>query len=303
VPDKRSVIAVSSPSNARSIVSPVTAPMHTFWRIAATLLIGVVLLFGIELYLRFYITAKVTEQASKLSKFTPAPIHTVGTSDTLTLPLDLSSAYNAIGIYNDGSKFPETGLDGVGFACSEQVLGSSQTVEGVRFRLGQAGAPDVVRSTTVTLPSGKFSSLKMLAMAINGSQNEVFTVSYADNSVSTLTQHLSDWYVPSHYEGESVGVIMPYRLRYDGRMDVRTKPFYIYAYSFNLDSTKQVQSISLPHNRNVVVFAITLVPAQAYGTVLSRLTGHKTSLLSGKTPIPTSPSTKQPKPSTRGCSS
>jgi alpha-mannosidase len=177
-----------------------------------------------------------------------------------TTPVDLSSSYNITGIYDDGSKFTAAAsLDGGGFACSRQVLGSQQVGDGVMFKLGPAGAPDVVTGTTVALPSGKFGSLKILAVGVEGSQEtQTFTVTYADGTSSSFTRSLSDWYIPRHFDGESVAVSMPYRLAGDGNNDDR--PFNIYVYSFSLESGKQVRSISLPNNRNVLVFAMTLVP-------------------------------------------
>ncbi len=56
----------------------------------------------------------------------------------------------------------------------------------------------------------------------------------------------------------SVAVRVPYRLAGDGSQDAN--PFHLYAYSFRSIQTKQVRSVTLPENRNVAVFAITLVP-------------------------------------------
>jgi alpha-mannosidase len=178
-----------------------------------------------------------------------------------TVAVNLSTAYNAYGIYTDGKTFPaEASPDSAGSACSEQVLGSTQVGEGVLFKLGPANALDVVRSATVALPSGKFSSLRMLAFGVNGSQEaQVFTVTYADGTTSSFTQSLSDWNRPQGFSGESLAVTMPYRLGGDGSKDNRT--FYIYGYSFSLDDRKEVRSITLPSNAQVLVFAMTLVPA------------------------------------------
>ncbi|MGO9088868.1 MAG: hypothetical protein ACLQBK_26995 [Candidatus Sulfotelmatobacter sp.] len=52
---------------------------------------------------------------------------------------------------------------------------------------------------------------------------------------------------------------MPYRLTADGEKDGRT--FYACGYSFSLDPNKAVRSLSLPSNRDVLVFAMTAVPA------------------------------------------
>jgi len=55
-------------------------------------------------------------------------------------------------------------------------------------------------------------------------------------------------------------VSMPYRVGGRGSKDSNT--FYGYAYSFDLDNKKTVRSITLPSNRDVLILAITLVPAK-----------------------------------------
>jgi len=179
---------------------------------------------------------------------------------TGTVPVDLSSAYNVAGIYNDGSTFsPAASLDNDGYSFSEQLLGAEQVGDSVVFKLGPANAPDAVAGKTVTLPAGKFGSLKVLAVGVNGNQEmQTFTVTYADGTSSSFTRSLSDWASPRSFNGESIAVSMPYRLTADGTKDSRT--FYAYAYTFNLDTTKAVRSLSLPSNRDVLVFALTLVP-------------------------------------------
>jgi hypothetical protein len=177
---------------------------------------------------------------------------------TGTVAADLSSEYNATGIYDDDSSFAAaSSLDGGGFALSERLLGASQVWHGVLFKLGPANAPDVVTSKTVNLPVGKFVALRMLAAGVEGSQeSQDFTVTYSDASSSSYSQGLSDWYAPENFSGESTAVTMRYRLAGDGSKDDRM--FHIYGYSFDLDSSKMVRSITLPDNRNVVVFAMTL---------------------------------------------
>jgi hypothetical protein len=99
----------------------------------------------------------------------------------------------------------------------------------------------------------------VLAVGVNGAQElQTFTVTYADGTSSSFTQSLSDWAAPSSFAGESEAVSLPYRLTADGSKDTRT--FYADAYSFNLDAQKAVRSLSLPSNRGVLVFAVTLVP-------------------------------------------
>jgi alpha-mannosidase len=180
---------------------------------------------------------------------------------TGTVPVDLSSAYNVTAIYKDGSKFPEAaGIDNDGSALSAEQAGPEQVGAGVVFKVGPADVPDAVTSKTVALSAGKFSSLRMLAVGVNGSQEmQNFTIQYADGTLASFTQTLSDWSDAGGAQGESLAGEMAYRNASDGSKDAN--PFYTHAYIFPLEPGKAVQSISLPANRDVVVLGITLVPA------------------------------------------
>jgi alpha-mannosidase len=222
-------------------------------------------------------TSKLTLTADDSAKLGTSTVTIIGTSGGLshsmtgtlsvteikkgTVPVDLSSAYNVGAIHIDGSAFaPADSADGEGFAYSTEALGSTQLWDGVLFQIGPANAPDAVTDRTISLPPGKFSSLSFLATGVEGNQeSQVFTITYADGTSSSITQNLSDWYEPSGYKGESQAVVMPYRLVADGAKDNRT--FYLYGYSLNLDSSKGVHSITLPNNEHVLVFAVTLAPS------------------------------------------
>jgi alpha-mannosidase len=207
-------------------------------------------------------TVTITGVSGGVSHTTTVEV-TVTSVATGTIPVDLSSVYNVTGIYNDGSTFaPAASLDNDGYSFSEQALGTEQVGDGVVFKLGPANAPDVVTGKTVNLPAGKFTSLKVLAIGVNGNQEmQTFAIAYADGTSSSFTRSLSDWSAPRNFNGESAAVEMPYRLTADGTKDSRT--FYAYAYTLDLDSNREVRSISLPSNRDVLVFAMTLVPAGA----------------------------------------
>ena len=137
--------------------------------------------------------------------------------------------------------------------------GPEQIGDGGLFKLGPANTPDAVTGENHDLPERKFTSLKVLAVGVNGNQElQTFTVTYADGTSSSFTQSLSDWAVPRNFTGESAAVAMPYRLTSDGNRD--SHAFYASVYTFNLDNSKAVRSISLPSNRDVMVLAITLEP-------------------------------------------
>ncbi len=171
--------------------------------------------------------------------------------------MDLSPSYNVSGSAVDYSPFTDGGLDALGRSYSGVLLGASVSSGGITYGLGPMGVPDAVSGKTVTLPAAKFTTLKMLATGLNGNQaGQTFTLTYSDGTKTSFTQGLSDWFTPQNYSGESSAVSMNYRDNSTGTRDSRI--FYLYSYSFALNSTKAVSSITLPANRNVVVMAMTL---------------------------------------------
>jgi len=172
-------------------------------------------------------------------------------------PVNLGPLYNIPAAVTDSSTFTSGGLDGGGRAYSANLLGTTQTVNGVPFSMGPANGLGAVTSTTIALPAGQYNTLKLLGSAVNGSQTaQTFKVTYSDGSTSTYTQSLSDWCTPQDYPGESNAVAMTYRDNGNGTRDTRTVE--LYGYSFNLSPGKTVKSLTLPQNRNVVVLAINL---------------------------------------------
>jgi serine/threonine protein kinase len=173
--------------------------------------------------------------------------------------VNLSPAYNANGIYTEGTAFGSSySLDQVGNALPAERLGATVTWRGATFSLGPPNAPNAVTSRTIPLPAGRFDGLKMLGLGVNGDQeSQLFTVTYADGTSSSFTQSVSDWYTPENFQGESEAAVVPYRLTGYGDRDNRV--FYLYGYSFSLNDKKTVESFTLPPNPHVLVLAVTLV--------------------------------------------
>jgi hypothetical protein len=177
-----------------------------------------------------------------------------------TVSVSLSTAANVVGIGTAGTPVTNGGLDGGGEAYAANLLGTTITWSGSTFTLGVAGAANAASNETLTLPSGTYSSVQLLATAVDGNQtNQTFVVTYTDGTSTSISQSLSDWFTPQNYPGESIASTMPYRLISTGGQDART--FYLYGYSLAVNGAKTVKSITLPKNRNVVVLAIDLIPA------------------------------------------
>ncbi len=167
---------------------------------------------------------------------------------------------NVIGIAKTGSPVADGGMDELGYAYSETLLGTSVTWGGSSFTLAAADTADAVTSTTIALPQGNDSAVNLLATAVNGNQpNQTFIVTYTDGTSASFKQSLSDWNTPQKYTGESQASEMAYRIGPSGATN--PGPFYLYGYSFAINSAKTVKSITLPNNRSVVVLAVDVSPA------------------------------------------
>lgn len=177
----------------------------------------------------------------------------------------LSTYYNRAGIYTDGTTYtnpPTFGIDGDGFSYSGTLLGNAQVWSNVWFAFGPLNATNVISCSnqTVTLPPGNYSRLRMLGTAVNGTQtSQSFLLTYSDATSNTFVQSFSDWATPKNYSGETTVVPMSYRNNTNGSPSEGTT-FYLYGYSFTLNSAKTVQSIRLPNDGNVVITAMSLVP-------------------------------------------
>jgi autotransporter-associated beta strand protein len=183
--------------------------------------------------------------------------------------VSLSSYFNRSGIYTDGSTFSSTGgLDNVGYALSGNLLGTSKVYNGNTFTIGTASTTSTVvnnvvvgASQTITLPAGQYGQLVFLADHTNGTTTTPlqFSVNYADGSATQKLQNFGDWTQGSSgVSGQSIALTMSYRNTNGGTKN--TKNVYLYAYSFTLDPTKTIQSLTLPSDSNLELLAIDLVP-------------------------------------------
>jgi hypothetical protein len=175
-----------------------------------------------------------------------------------TAEVNLFSSFNLAAIYNDGTSF-SGGADGDGNAFSANLLGSALNWNGCLFSMGSPGANDAIKCSgqTITLPAASYSSVQILAAAVDGAQAaQQFIVTYTDGTTSTFVQSMSDWAFPSDFTGETVVVPTAYRDSGDTK-DTLTQA-NLYGYSFGLNNSKILKSIKLPDNNDVLVFAMTL---------------------------------------------
>jgi len=178
--------------------------------------------------------------------------------------VNLARAYNATGVYTDGSTFDGAGgLDAGGAAYSANLLqdiaGNDVVVGTSHFHLAAANAPNTVYAAgqTIPLPPGFYQDLKLLGTGVQGSQaDQPIVVNYYDGSTVTYNQSFSDWSTLGGYSNESLAIRTAYRDYNDGSQD--SQAFNVYLYTLPLQRFKPVKSVTLPDNRNVVLLGITL---------------------------------------------
>lgn len=213
-----------------------------------------------------FTSVTVTGTSGKIKQtttFTLAVSAALGTAGVGT-EVDLSADFNVHGIYKDGSKYSTGGLDGVGFSYSANLLTPSRVLDFIRFKFGPANQLDAIGcgGQTIDLPQGEYFGLLLLGTGVEGSQtSQTITLHYTDGTSSQFVQNFSDWFSPQNFPGEFEAVAMSHRNFADGSEDNRI--FNLYAYQFGLDSTKTVESVTLPNNRDVVILAATLVGVDA----------------------------------------
>jgi hypothetical protein len=193
--------------------------------------------------------------------------------------------FNVAGIFANGTTFQNTpGMDN-GNNCTptppftncpdaysaQQLFGSafsptsttppSLTLGGVPFTFGTVNTvscgstgtaciPDVVNLTTsgvaITLPAAQqavYSTLIMLGAAVNGHHAGTVTATYTDSTTSMFSQTFSDWCGFGGNPNESIAVGGINRINSDGTLNGAS--CNLYAYTYALDFTKTLQSITL----------------------------------------------------------
>jgi len=83
-------------------------------------------------------------------------------------------------------------------------------------------------------------------------------LSYTDGTTARFTQSISGWARPQRYAGQSTALTAHSIDTSRGKKQAGR--FNVYEYTFTLDPTKAVRSLTLPKDANVEVLAATLVP-------------------------------------------
>lgn len=169
----------------------------------------------------------------------------------------VSLPYNMRGI---GTSAGDGDLDGKGDTIKSSI-GSSVTANYQHYQLGptSSGANNVWQggpSVGVSLPTGSYQEIHILATAVNGNQtNQSFTVTYSDNTKVTQSISLSDWFASSPQPYEQFAVAQDTRW---GSSSTQYGNIHLFDYTIKVNSSKTLINLALPNNTSVKIFAVTL---------------------------------------------
>jgi hypothetical protein len=205
------------------------------------------------------VTIGVPSASSSTSTTTQTSSSTASAGTTQVV--SLKSYFNRTGIFTDGQTTSATGLDTDGYGYSASQIGSTVTWNGLTYTLGSANQNDVVSATgqTITLPSGAYASLDLLATGVNGNQtNKEFVIHYSNGTTQTIALNLSDWIFSAGYSDETIVKTMTYR---DGNTGIEQNenPVHLYGYVLNLESGLTITSITLPNDSNIEILGLSVV--------------------------------------------
>jgi hypothetical protein len=99
--------------------------------------------------------------------------------------------------------------------------------------------------------------MQVVGAAHGGDAITQATIAYIDGTMATVPLALSDWASSSPVSGDQVAIKMPHRIKAGQGED--GPPVSLFGYRVPLDASRAVQSVTLPQNTNLEVYAATLV--------------------------------------------
>src|SRR5207247_810553 len=101
----------------------------------------------------------------------------------LSVPVDLTGAFNVAAVAKDGTVPSPLGIDSVGSFYSAEQLGTGRSLFGFLFRFGTPNKPNGVADATIPLQSGHYAKLVLIGTGVQRKQpDQVFVVRYADGT-------------------------------------------------------------------------------------------------------------------------
>jgi hypothetical protein len=152
----------------------------------------------------------------------------------------------------------EGNFDGGGWSYDASLLPAAGPVvwDGVTYAAPDASGTVAnfveARGQSLLLPAGQHAALKLVGASHNGPVSTTLTAHYTDGTSADLAVTFGDW----AGSGSPVVLEMPHRIKAGSGVD--GPPVRLFGISGELDGGKTVQSVSLPNDPRVEIYALTL---------------------------------------------
>lgn len=153
-------------------------------------------------------------------------------------------------------------FDGQGWSYDAELLPEAGTVtwDGVVHAApdptGTADNLVEARGQSLVAPDGEYGGLSLVAASHNGPVETAVSVRFADGSTAEIPVTVGDW-AGSPPSGSTVVLDMPHRIKAGQGVD--GPPVRLYGTGFDFGGDKRVQSVTLPDDARVEIYAITLL--------------------------------------------
>ncbi len=215
----------------------------------------------------------------------------VGGRGASVVPVDLTKSFNTVGIAS-GEVSKTGGFDGRGATLPAEVLPPDGTaeIEGIPFVLGKPGPPlypsgyytaqtgagaasnhavsflypnvreglpNVVscNGQTITVPSGKYKAIHLLAAASGGVSAPAGFGLQFDRETQPLSVSIADWGAAPTSADVTPAFTAPYRYTESGIKAIATT---LSDYALRLDGSRKLTGLALPNDKNIKIVAISL---------------------------------------------
>ena len=152
-------------------------------------------------------------------------------------------------------------FDGGGWSYDADLLPAAGPVSwgGVPYAAPDAGGTAAnfveARGQSLLLPAGNHGTLQVVGASHNGPVSTALTAHYTDGSSADLAVTFGDW-AGSTPSGSTIVLDMPHRIKAGSGVD--GPAVRLFGTPAGLDSGKTLQSLSLPNDPRVEIYAITL---------------------------------------------
>lgn len=186
-------------------------------------------------------------------------------------PVDLP--FNLEGATVHGAT-PAISFDGAGNSLPAELLPATVTHGGIAFRMGAAGAPNVLvcRGQKLSLPEGPFDHIYLLGASVGGDRRATFVVDGKPTElrIQDYAEPIGQWdsrlasgklreersqILPAYLKTDPIGWLGTHRHLADGKTDSYAfTQFYVYA----LDVAPWSKTLTLPDDDRIRILAVTV---------------------------------------------